>query len=94
MPKAQDAEVAYRIPERVAARTVAGEVVLLDLESGTFFSLNATGTSVWRGLVNAESHADIVAGLVSDYDVTETIAAADMDELLRDLEANGLVERP
>jgi len=41
-------ETPFTIPEGVVSREIEGETVLLNLESGRYFGLNAVGTRVWQ----------------------------------------------
>ena len=38
------------IPESVIAREVDGETVLLNLDTGIYFGLDAVGTAIWRAI--------------------------------------------
>jgi hypothetical protein len=48
------------VPERVLFRDLAGEGVLLELDSGRYFGLNETGTRMWRLLAQ---HGRVEAAL-------------------------------
>jgi coenzyme PQQ synthesis protein D (PqqD) len=55
----------FRAADRVAAKEVGGELVLLDLEDGSFFVAKGTGPRVW----------DLVASGVGVQEVIRTVAA-------------------
>jgi hypothetical protein len=55
----------FRAADRVAAKEVGGELVLLDLEDGSFFVARGTGPRVW----------DLVASGVSVQEIIRTVAA-------------------
>lgn len=79
--------------EEVVARVVGGETVLLDLQAGTYFGLNETGGLVWNYLGEGpRSLAEICSHVLAEYDVAADVVKADMEALLQDLIANGLVE--
>jgi hypothetical protein len=78
----------FRAAERVAAKEVGGELVLLDLEDGSFFVARGTGPRVW----------DLVGGGASVEEVIGTVAVRynkGVDEVRVDVEAfvSDLVER-
>lgn len=78
----------------VVSRTVGDEMILLDLESGTYFTLNPVGALVWHELARGQSHAgldSLTAAVVAEFEVDETTARDDISGLLGELEANGLV---
>ena len=57
------------VPEKVLFRDLAGETVLLELESGRYYGLNETGTRMWTLLVE-HGRADIaLQTLLAEYDV-------------------------
>ncbi|MXP32002.1 PqqD family peptide modification chaperone [Parerythrobacter jejuensis] len=80
-----------RNPDLVAT-DMDGELVMMDIESGKYFGMDAVGKVVWEGLAQP-STARIIASLVrqafsaSDSDDVE----ADMLAFLGQLHANGLV---
>lgn len=54
----------FRPAERVAAREIEAELVLLDLEEGSFFVSRGTGPRIWQLLASGSS-VDEVAELVA-----------------------------
>ncbi len=80
-----------RVKPSVLARPVGEQLVLLDLESGCYFSLNAVGAFIWHQLERGETSTAIVERIVAEYEVATAQAAADLDALLSDLIGHGLV---
>lgn len=75
----------------VVARSLMGEAVLLDLAAGVYFGLDRVGTRIWQLL---EQHGDtepIVRAMLEEYDVEEPLLRADLDRLILELSAKGLV---
>jgi Coenzyme PQQ synthesis protein D (PqqD) len=68
------------IPESVVAREVAGETVILDLDSGTYFGLNPTGSDMWRAIATGGSIGDALAIVERAYEVDPAVLR---DDLLR-----------
>jgi hypothetical protein len=75
----------------VVTRELAGEAVLLDLASGTYFGLDEVGTRVWGLLAEHGSLDPVVAALLEEYDVEEATVRADLDRLIDALQEKGLV---
>jgi hypothetical protein len=73
-------------------REVDGETVILDLASGSYLGLNATGTQLWAALVDGASQADLVTVLVDSFAVDAEQALLDVDRFLETCRARGLVE--
>ena len=66
----------FEVKSDVVARTVGDEMILLDLETGTYFTLNAVGALVWRGLESSSSIETIATTIVEQYEVDATTALA------------------
>ena len=76
------------IPPQVMSRLVGDETVLLDLESGIYFGLDGVGKRIWESIVDGHTLGETAAMVVSEYEVDEATAQADVIEF-----ASGLVER-
>jgi hypothetical protein len=76
----------------VRAARVGDEMVLLQLEHGVYFSLNATGAWIWERLATGATRDELCAGIVARFEVESAVARRDLDELLVELERAGLVE--
>lgn len=81
----------YTLKPDVVARSVAGEMILLDLATGTYFTLNAVGATIWRALETGAGRAEAIAAIVEDYEIDEATAAADYDEYIDALASEGLL---
>ena len=57
------------VPERVLFRDLAGEAVLLELESGRYYGLDETGTRMWSLLVQHGRVDTAFQNLLQEYDV-------------------------
>jgi hypothetical protein len=75
----------------VVAREVGGETMLLDLASGTYFGLDAVGGSFWQLLEGGKSPLEARDALLDAYEVGPDRLERDLETLLDDLAANGLV---
>ena len=75
-----------------ASTEIAGEAVILNLQSGLYYGLNAVGARAWALLQQPRTVADIRDELLSEYDVEPEQCEADLIDLLAALSAEGLVE--
>lgn len=91
-PRGFGADARLRVADGVLSQEVAGEAVLLDPERGVYFGLNEVGAAFWRLLGEHPRLAEIHALLAERYDVAPERLRADLEELVRDLAAHGLVE--
>ena len=77
----------------VLVRELDGEAVLLDLDSGRYFGLNASGLRIWAGLAAGRPVGEIVAELAREHRVSAEALRADLSELVAELEREALVRR-
>lgn len=69
-----------------------GEAVVIDLASGSYFSLAGSGRDLWRQLAEGGATAEALAAtLVAGHDVDAAQAAADTATFLADLAREGLI---
>ena len=79
------------IPDDVMFRDLAGEAVILNLASGTYFGLNEVGTRIWNLLAEHGSTEPVLAALLEEYEVEEVSLRQDIEVLLRTLSEKGLI---
>jgi hypothetical protein len=71
--------------------TLGNEVVILGLRDSVYYGLSEVGTRVWQLLQTPRPIGEIVDRLVVEYEVDRQQAEADLQALLRDLQARGLI---
>jgi hypothetical protein len=64
------------------AKELDGELVLLDLQSGTYFGLNEVGSRIWELMESPVSVADINTKLLEEFEVSDEVLSADVDAFL------------
>jgi hypothetical protein len=82
----------FAVAPNVHARRFDDETVILHLDAGEYFSLDAVGTLVWEQLQAGRSLDEAVAAVVADFDVDGETARADADRLVRELVAVGILK--
>lgn len=82
----------HELKARLVWRVVDDEALIVDLDSGGFFSLDPIGTEIWQSLHEGLSVAQIVEAIVVKYGVDAPTAQQDVAELLDDLSREGLVD--
>lgn len=90
---AENARLSQR-PQRtpnIVARTLAGEAVLLNLNTEEYFSLNEVGSRIWELTDGQRTVAGLVDVIVAEYDIGRADAEADVLDLLDELAGEGLV---
>jgi len=81
----------FVVAANVHARRFDEETVILHLDAGEYFSLDAVGTLVWERLEGGGSVGEAVELVVKSYDVDPDIAQADVLRLARDLVSQGIL---
>jgi len=79
------------VSERVIAQEVLGETVILDLESECYFGLDAVGTRIWQLLRDSGELRTVYNTLLEEYDVEAPRLRADLESLITDACARGLI---
>ena len=77
--------------QRLAARKVAGEMVILSADDSSLFVLNEVGTSIWDAADGYRSIDDIVDGVCREYDVDAGTARRDVETFVDALVAAGVL---
>ncbi len=67
-------------------------IVLLDEDGGKYWNLNPTGASVVRAVMDGGTPEQAARTLADEHPVDLATAQADVDELLSQLHAAGLVD--
>ena len=75
----------------VLSTVLDGETVLMSVDEGRYFALNAVGTDIWARLESPVRAEDLIAALVNDYSGDAVDIARDVMDLLRTLVGRGLV---
>jgi hypothetical protein len=77
--------------ESVTFEVVADEAILIDISTGTYFSLNEVGTEFWQmldGEQTIEQHAAIIA---AKYEVETSMVIEDLLELANEMAKDNLL---
>jgi hypothetical protein len=80
------------VPDRVVARSVKGSTVLLNTETGRYFTLDEVGSRSWDVLTSSPSIASARDRLLAEYAADADALAHDLEVLVTRLAERGLVE--
>jgi hypothetical protein len=81
----------YKSAVDVSARILEGEAVLLNTQTGAYFSLNKVGTHIWQLYGEGKSLAEVVEGVCQRFEVTPERAEADVRAFTSTLVERGLL---
>ena len=83
--------MSHEVPHRLAAhksvlsRELGGETVLLNLESGVYYGLDAVGTRAWNLFAEHGTLADVRAIMLEEFEVPAETLDRDLTALVREL---------
>ena len=80
-----------RLPKDVIFRELDGEAVVLNLESGIYFGLDAVGTRVWRLCEELGSLQAVWEAMQREFDAPRETLRSDLLAFVDELSAHGLV---
>jgi uncharacterized protein YebE (UPF0316 family) len=77
---------------KLAARKVAGEMVILNADDSSLYVLNAVGTAIWEAADGRTPLRAIVNDVICrDYDIDRETALRDIGDFVRELAAYGVL---
>jgi hypothetical protein len=77
--------------DRQLSTTLADEVIILGLDDSMYYGLSGTGARIWELLQTPRTIADIVTTIAGEFEVEPGRVEADLEVLLADLQARGLI---
>ena len=79
------------VSSSVVTREIGGEMVLMDLESGTYFGLDAIGGRAWQGFEDGLTIKQLCEQIEDEFEVSPEQFREDMLALARNLLEQKLV---
>jgi hypothetical protein len=74
-----------------AHQGVGDEAILINLNTGSYYSLNDTGTKFWELLDGQRTIASFDQLIAAEYEVEAEVVEGDLLELAADFEQEGLI---
>jgi hypothetical protein len=88
-----EAPARFQASADVVARDIDEGVMLVNVRTGFAWKLNQVGALVWWRLDGVSDVASIVAEVKRQYGLDTDLLRQDVDNLLRDLRAQGLIRQ-
>lgn len=76
----------------IVAADMDGEKAMLNIEQGKYYGLDGVGSRIWELIDTPRTIREVVAILLTEYDVDEKKCHQDVMGFLLKLSAQGLVE--
>lgn len=87
-----DPSAVVSLPERgVAADVLDDEVVIVDLTTGHYYTIDGTGCEIWRLLTAGVSVGDVISTMTARYSGSPEAIAGHVEGIVGDLLGLGLV---
>ncbi len=83
-------DLRYRAHPAVIASDIGDHWALLDLDTSLYYTLNATGATIWDAIQSAATLDQILSAVTEQFAVSEPQCRADVETLLQELVAAGL----
>ncbi|MFC1679186.1 PqqD family protein [Elusimicrobiota bacterium] len=90
--KAKKKEKALKHSKHVAWRKVAGEAVILDVDTAVYYSMGGVGLRIWELIGRKTPASKIVRVLSDEYEAPRSRIEGDLERLVRKLKREKLVE--
>ncbi len=81
----------FQPAEGISWRDIKGELIVLQLASGEYFSFNEIGRLTWLALAEQQSIAQVIDAVIAEYDVSFAQAEADVVAFIQGLLGNKLL---
>jgi len=79
-------------PVRIVHETIEGETILIDLETGTYYSLRGSGAEIWGLLISGMTETDVVGEMQRRYRSDVEAVAGTTEQLIEELLRESLLE--
>jgi hypothetical protein len=92
MPPEDATKWRIRPPDEVAWREVADEVIILDLRTSMYWTLNGSASVLWMALAEGATLEELAQRLAEEFDLEPDVAAHDSALFLTSCQEQGLVQ--
>lgn len=77
----------------IASKIMDGEAILINLQTGAYYSLRDAGAVIWHALAGHRTQAEILDAVAAHYGAPPASLASDVADLLVQLQAEQLVRQ-
>lgn len=85
-------EMSFKIAEHVTWKNLDTGIVLLDLNTSNYYTLNETASLICQGIIDGNGMDEIVNSIVREYDCSEDTCREDVQEQIQQLLKENLIE--
>ncbi len=77
---------------KVYWRKVEDETVILNIDSGFYYTLDGAGSTIWNMIINNKNKDQIVSNIANEYEIDDRTVKKDIETLFKNLEKEDLIE--
>ena len=81
-----------QIPSNIVSKSVDEDIVVLNLDDGTYFKLNETGAMVWEHLSKGKTIEDAIQFVLKEYESSYGVVKEDVISLISSLRDENLIK--
>ncbi len=81
----------FRVSARVVYREIDDKIVLINLDSGFYYSLNEVGCFIFNRILKSKEVGDILDEIESSFEVSKGEAREDIEEFVESLKREKIV---
>jgi hypothetical protein len=86
-------ETVFKRKAEMMVADMDGELVMMDVDQGTYFAINPVGSHIWTLLETPQSMTHLTASVLHAFKTEDTEqVSADVERFLSDLSANNLID--
>lgn len=78
--------------DKVFWRKVEGETVVLNIDTGFYYTLDEVGSVIWDMILSSQDLDRIATKIANEYDIDDITAKRDMQAFLKNLKKEDLIE--
>ena len=87
-----NSELVFAKNPHILSSEIDRDVVIMDLASASYYTLNSTASEIWRLLDSKRTVSSIFEELCSTHRVVREEIETEVFDLFKDLEKSGLIE--
>lgn len=75
----------------IVASDIDGEIVMISIENGAYYGLDAIGSRIWELIKTPCKVSDLIESLMEEFDTDRPTCEKDVLKFLNDLQKNNVI---
>ena len=81
----------FQLAQHAMFQKVVDETVILDTQSGQYYTLDVIATEMVELLNNGQTVSEVVSTIFDNYDSQKAVIEQDLQELIKEMQSKGLL---